>query len=122
MKNPTSIAPLATHLITGDIRMTPSTLSDKSDAYHFVLGHPGKVVSTHSGARFRVPRPHGMSGGGVWRIEIDIPRRVATSPSLVGIGIEYIKAKQLFVVTRVQAAIPLVDDLFSLDRGLLLAD
>lgn len=40
----------------------------------------------------------------------------------VGIGIEYIKAKQIFVVTHVQAAIPLVDDLFSLERGLPLAD
>ena len=122
MKYSTSIAPSATHLITGDIRMTPSTLSDKSDAYHPVLGHPGKVVPTHSGARFRVPKPHGMSGGGVWRMEIDLPRRVATSPSLVGIGIEYIKTKQIFVVARVQAASPLVDDLFSLERGLPLAD
>jgi hypothetical protein len=37
---------------------------------------------------------------------------------LVGIGIEYHKTKQVFVATRVQAAIPLVNDLYKLERGL----
>jgi len=59
-----------------------------------------------------------MSGGGVWRIEIDILRKFSTTPSLVGVGIEYHKAKQVFIATRVQAAIPLVNDLFRLERGL----
>lgn len=116
--NSDSIAPRATHLITGDIRGTGDVPSDKSDAYHFVLGYPGKMVPTHTGGRFRVPKMQGMSGGGVWRIEIDVPRKLATSPSLVGIGIEYHKAKQIFVATRVEAAIPLVNDLFRLERGL----
>ncbi|HEY4676871.1 MAG TPA: hypothetical protein VIJ01_06910 [Candidatus Angelobacter sp.] len=112
------IGALATHLITGDIRETAEALPNKSDDFHFVLGHPGKVIPTYGGARFRTPKVQGMSGGGVWRVEIDIPRRLSTSPSLVGIGIEYHKAKQVFVATRVQAAIPLVDDLFRLERGL----
>jgi hypothetical protein len=37
---------------------------------------------------------------------------------MVGIGIEYHESKQIFVATRVQAAIPLVTDLFRLERGL----
>ena len=118
MSNRRSIAPLATHLITGDIRETAEGLSGKSDDFHFVLGHPGKTVPTHAGGRFRVPKVQGMSGGGVWRIEIDVPRKLSTSPSLVGIGIEYHKAKQVFVAVRVQAAIPLVNDLFRLEGGL----
>ncbi|MFZ1005430.1 MAG: hypothetical protein WAN65_01250 [Candidatus Sulfotelmatobacter sp.] len=113
-----SIAPLATHLITGDIKDTAEALPGKSNEFHFVLGHPGKIVPTHAGRRFRVPKVPGMSGGGVWRIEIDVLRKLATSPSLVGIGIEYHKARQVFVATRVQAAIPLVNDLFRLERGL----
>jgi hypothetical protein len=112
------IAPLATHLITGDIKDTAEALPGKSNEFHFVLGHPGKTVPAHSGGRFRVPKVQGMSGGGVWRIEIDIPRKLSTSPSLVGIGIEYHKAKRIFVATRVQAAIPLVNDLFRLEQGL----
>jgi hypothetical protein len=112
------IAPLATHLITADIRETAEVLPNKSDHYHFLFGHPGKVIPTHGSGRFRVPKVQGMSGGGVWRIEIDIPRKLSTTPSLVGIGIEYHKIKQVFVATRVQAAIPLVHDLYRLERGL----
>jgi hypothetical protein len=113
-----SIAPLATHLVTGDIRHTAGALPGKSDDYHFLLVHPGKNIPSQAGGRFRVPKVQGMSGGGVWRLEIDIPRKLATSPSLVGIGIEYHKAKRVFVATRVRAAIPLVNDLFRLERGL----
>jgi hypothetical protein len=118
MRNMDSIGPLATHLITGDIKETAKGLPNTSDEFHFVLGHPGKTIPTYGGGRFRVPKVQGMSGGGVWRIEIDIPRKLSTSPSLVGIGIEYYKAKQVFVATRVQAAIPLFKDLYSLERGL----
>jgi hypothetical protein len=112
------IAPLATHLITGDIRSVPESLPGKSNDFHFVLKHPGKTIPTLAGGRFRVPKAQGMSGGGVWRIEIDTLQKLSTSPLLVGIGIEYHKTKQLFVATRVQAAIPLADDLFRLERGL----
>ncbi len=118
MSKGSSIAPLATHLITGDIRESAEVLPNKSSDFHFVLMHPGKTVPTYKGGRFRVPKVQGMSGGGVWRIEIDVPRRLSTSPSLVGIGIEYHKLKQMFVATRVQAAIPLVNDLFRLERRL----
>lgn len=121
-RNPVSpgrlFAPLATHLITGDIRDGAETLPGKSNDYHFLLGHPGKTITTYTGARFRVPKVQGMSGGGVWRVEIDIPRKLSTSPCLVGIGIEYHKTRKVFVATRVQAAIPLVNDLFRLEKGL----
>ncbi len=121
-RNPTRnlgfIEPLATHLITSDIRETGDALLDKSDAFHFVLGHPGKTVPTHPGGRLRLPKMQGMSGGGIWQLEIDIPRKLASSPSLVGIGIEYHKTRQIFVATRVEAAIPLVKDLYRLERGL----
>jgi hypothetical protein len=113
-----SIAPLATHLVTGDIKATVEALPNKSDEFHFGLGHPGKTVPTYTGNRFRVPRVQGMSGGGVWRLEIDLRSKLSTSPLLVGIGIEYHKTKQVFVATRVQAAIPLVNDLYKLERGL----
>jgi hypothetical protein len=112
-----SIAPLATHLVTGDIKATAEAFPHKTDDYHFLLGHPGKTVPSHTGGRFRVPKVQGMSGGGVWRIEIDIPRKLSTSPLLVGIGIEYYKTKRVFVATRVQAAIPLANDLYRLERG-----
>jgi hypothetical protein len=113
-----SLPSLATYLITGDIQNTCEMHLDKLDATHFALGLPGRVVPKLGGGRFRVPKVQGMSGGGVWRIEIDIPRQLATTPLLVGAGIEYHKTKQLFIVTRVQTAIPLIMDLMRLSEGL----
>lgn len=58
-----------------------------------------------------------MSGGGIWRLDIDIPNRLATTPLLVGIGIEHHKSKGIFVATRVQQAIPLLQDLIEFVNG-----
>jgi hypothetical protein len=104
---------LATSLVTGDI--CPSSeieKTDKIDRHHFALGVPRRQLRTVAGDRFRLPVPHGMSGGGVWRIDIDLPRQLATTPLLVGIAIEYHKSKELFVATRIQSAIPLAYEAF----------
>jgi hypothetical protein len=52
-----------------------------------------------------------MSGGGVWRVEIDTVQRLAKTPSLVGIGVEYHNSRKTFVATRIQAVSPLAWDL-----------
>jgi hypothetical protein len=72
---------------------------------------PRREIRTPQGDHFQLPKPYGMSGGGVWRIDIDIRTQLVTTPLLVGIGIEYHKSRELFVVTRVQAAIPLAQEL-----------
>lgn len=103
---------IATHLITGDIQSVQQlALPDKTDDTHFALSLPFEKVPRLNGGDFRVPKAAGMSGGGVWRIDIDIPHRLATTPLLVGIGIEHHKAKGLFIATRVEQAIPLARDL-----------
>jgi len=103
---------MATHLTTGDIRCVEDLGSpDKADKTHFALSLPFEKVPKLGGGEFRVPKAAGMSGGGVWRTDIDIPRKLATTPLLVGIGIEHHKAKGLFIATRVQQAIPLLYDL-----------
>lgn len=118
IKSPNLLPSLATYFITGDIRSTSAIQHiDKADDYHFALGLSGRVVPKLGGGRFRVPKVQGMSGGGVWRIDIDIQSKLATTPFLVGVGIEYQKTKQLFIATRVQAAIPLVSDLMDLSQG-----
>ncbi len=58
-----------------------------------------------------MPPPYGMSGGGVWRVEIDTVERLVNRPSLVGIGVEYHRAQKTFVATHVRAAAPLASDL-----------
>lgn len=103
---------LATYLITGDIQgVELFKRFDKTNEYHFALSVPTDYVPRLGGGQFRISKPYGMSGGGVWRLDIDIPRKLATTPTLVGIGIEHYKSERMFVATRVQAVIPLVWDL-----------
>lgn len=102
---------VATHIITGDIGdVSAFGGSDKYDGHHFSLGIPGDIIPRFGGGEFRIPKPSGMSGGGVWRIDIDISRQVATSPMLVGIGIEFHKRHHRFIATRLEAAFPLIQD------------
>lgn len=104
----------ATHLITGDITTVQGLcLPDKFDLTHFAISLPYKTVPTLLGGQFHVPKVSGMSGGGIWRLEIDIARSLAETPLLVGIGIEHHKSKGVFIATRVQQAVPLALDLFS---------
>jgi hypothetical protein len=52
-----------------------------------------------------------MSGGGIWRIDVDASRRLVGDASLVGIGFEFYRRQRAFVATRVASAIPLANDL-----------
>ncbi len=113
-----SIPSLATYLITGDIRPVAGlSLQGKYDASHFAIYFERHDIPTLGGGKFNFPRPRGMSGGGVWKFEIDIRRRYATIPQLVGILIEHHSDKNVFVASRIQLAIPLVHDLIKLLPG-----
>ncbi len=102
----------ATALITGDICNVSSVRGvDKTEEVHFAIPFPHKKVPTSGGGEFQVPPSYGMSGGGVWRLEIDPVYKLVSKPLLVGIGIEYHSAQKTFVATRVQAAAPLASDL-----------
>jgi hypothetical protein len=115
---PPSLPSMASWFVTGDIGgVSESEGTGKVDGCHFTLGLRGDEVPRLDGGRFMVPKVQGMSGGGVWRIEYDIPDGLATLPLLVGIGIEYIKPKHLFVATCIQKVIPLVRDLMELEAG-----
>jgi hypothetical protein len=101
--HPKGLPSLATCLITGDIRRVSEVeRANKIDLHHFALRVPRAEIRTVRGDRFRLPKPHGISGGGVWRMDIDIAQQLASTPLLVGIAIEYHKSKELFVATRVQ--------------------
>lgn len=103
---------IATYIIIGNISGVDHLRgSDKTDEYHFSLSIPQDKIPRLGGGEFHLPKPAGMSGGGVWRLEVDLAQNIATSPMLVGIGIEFHKAKREFVATRVQAAMPLVRDI-----------
>ena len=105
----------ATALITGDVAGVESVRgTDKTPECHFAIKFPYTRIFTPRGGVFHVPPPYGMSGGGIWRVEIDMIGRLAGRPYLVGVGIEYHKAQKTFVAARVQTAAPLVKDLFDL--------
>ncbi|MEO5915616.1 MAG: hypothetical protein ABIS50_15385 [Luteolibacter sp.] len=107
----------ATALITGEIGIVDSVNGvDKTPNHHFSIEFPYEKVPAPGGGDFYVPPPYGMSGGGVWRVEIDMRERLVGRPYLVGIGIEYHKKDKTFVATKVQAAAPLAQDLRSFSK------
>jgi hypothetical protein len=102
----------ATALITGDVCSVNTVRGvDKTDESHFAIAFPHKQIPRAGGGRFSVPPPAGMSGGGVWRVEIDTVGGLVSRPFLVGIAVEYHKAQKTFVATHVGAAAPLASDL-----------
>ena len=102
----------ATALITGDIASIDEvSCIDKTEEHHFAIAFPYEKVPGQRGKEFHVPPPYGMSGGGVWRVEIDPVERTVSRPYLVGIGVEYHKTLKIFVATRVQVVTPLAADL-----------
>lgn len=82
-------------------------LTGKAADYHFAISVPKTHVQTFAGDRLQLPKPQGMSGGGVWALEVDPASRLWSTPQLVGLGIEHLKAQEVFVATRVQLGIPL---------------
>lgn len=56
--------------------------------------------------------PHGMSGGGIWQIQIDPNTGRVSAPKLVGIGIEYHEADATLVFTRIHCVILLFDEFY----------
>lgn len=113
---------LATHLITGHIEsVRVANTRDKADDHHFALAFPRTPITTVNGRTFRIPKPQGMSGGGIWRLDINTATRMASTPQLVGVGIEYhvTKKARAFIGTRVQLALSLAPDLHSHMRSIV---
>lgn len=78
---------------------------DKDSTIHFALAAPFKKAMDINFARHRPPEPHGISGGGVWKIELDRNTGLAHAASLVGIGIEYLSEQNAFIATKIHTAI-----------------
>jgi hypothetical protein len=86
-------------------------LEGKYDAVHFALSAPPKGAIRNDGRRVSFPSPAGLSGGGVWRLEIGRSAAAAPKPRLVGILIEHHKQPGVFVCTRVREVERMVLDL-----------
>ncbi|WP_370305949.1 hypothetical protein [Sinimarinibacterium flocculans] len=104
----------ATHLVASHVGavVSVSGSKDKSEECHFSILFPDKKVQTHDGASFPVPKPQGLSGGGVWHLEVDTSTRLTTTPKLVGVGIEFHQKSRHFIFTRIQVALSLAPDLY----------
>lgn len=85
----------------------------KYDQVHFALGAPRKTATGANGRPTGFPAPAGISGGGVWQLDISRSATAAPVPRLVGIGIEYCKHPAAFVCTRIENVSAMVADLQS---------
>ena len=105
---------VATYFITRalvPLLKVPST--GKYEHVHFALGAPRKSAIGANGRPAGFPDPDGISGGGVWRLDMRQSPSAAPVPRLVGVGIEYFKKPGAFVCTRVENVIAMVADLQS---------
>ena len=74
--------------------------TDKSNHMHIAFKAPQKAAVDLCFDSKQAPKPQGISGCPVFKIKIDANIGSVSSVSLVGIGIEYLQAKQAFVATR----------------------
>lgn len=79
--------------------------TSKTDRWHVAFHGPFKEARTLEFTRIQPPAPRGISGGGVWKVEIQQEPLVLLKPKLVGIGIEHSRQGHVFVATRVEAVL-----------------
>jgi hypothetical protein len=84
----------------------------KHEEVHFALWADADKIVNADSKPITLPKAQGMSGGGVWRIDVDDSSGQPGSPKLVGIGIEPPHQDDLFVATRVHYIVPLLRDLY----------
>lgn len=101
-----------TYVITPALVPIPSsTLTPKHPKQHFALAARPSRMRTFTGGRTTLPKPVGMSGGGVWRLRVDRTSALVETPLLVGIIIEHLRHDEVFIAARVQLGIPLAYEL-----------
>lgn len=79
----------------------------KEEAFHLLVKFQRNRVTGPDGKRQVSPDPHGMSGGGVWRV-VDFSRPdnlPAVDPKLVGLCIEQDKQAGVLVAVRISLAL-----------------
>lgn len=63
------------------------------------------------------PKPHGISGCGVWMVRLDKTTGVVCQRSLVAVGIEYIQQDDAFIATRISSALAAINQFKCLRLG-----
>lgn len=101
-----------TYIVTNRRALEPlSTYGEgKYERVHFALEVASVATNAHR-EPITLPKAQGMSGGGVWRIDVDQSTGQLSLPKLVGIGIEHNRQKGVFIATRIQYLLPLLKDL-----------
>jgi hypothetical protein len=88
----------------------------KDSRVHFAFGSRRTMVNAEL-TPITPPKPNGMSGGGVWRINVDQFTGTLGAPKLVGIGIEHNRRDNVFIATRIRFVLPLLRDLMQSDSS-----
>lgn len=88
--------------------VAPFVSSGKRPEVHFALQAPLDKAKDFDSQAVALPKLQGMSGGGVWRVDIDRRDGTLASVALVGVGIEYRPTESTIVATRIQYVLGLL--------------
>lgn len=87
---------------------------DKYSATHLAFDAPFKLARDVSLERHvQPPVPSGVSGCGVWMIQMDRATGKVLRKSLVAVGIEYLIRDNAFIATRVSSTFPAITHLMN---------
>lgn len=75
---------------------------------HEAFSAPHEIITGITGEPMNMPKLHGMSGGGIWKLEINKSTNRVLPPKLSGIAIEHHRSIGAVVATRLNCAISLI--------------
>jgi len=80
------------------------TTCDKSEKLHVAFSAPlKKTKDVNLQNNIQPPKPHGISGCGVWKIKLSKTTGKVDQCALVAVGIEYLKNNNAFLATRIHS-------------------
>lgn len=79
--------------------------------FHHIVEYPiGSFKETSTGQKMRAPKPHGISGSGLWVFPNDVAQ--GNNPALIGILSEYYENKAVMVSTKIDLYLDLIRQKF----------
>jgi hypothetical protein len=100
------------YVVRESIEFAQLITTDKNSRIHVAFSVPfSKANDINLQRNIQPPDPHGISGCGVWLIELNKASGRIERKELVAVGIEYLKSQAAFIATRIDVAVRAIQQL-----------